>query len=444
MKSRFINHSKPFGVLPGIFAILLLVSPGNAVADYQEDKQRFEEKKQRELERMEAREEKAKSRASQKRKAGESAVAESLNILNGAKNLFELVSELKRRHDAALTGKLPADVISLAQKIHGEIARLDKDLSHLKNGIATGARSADAVLSDAEADKAMARKLEADTERLAEQAYRASLDEFNKEVARCRTRLATIAAKTPCLNWDKATGLSCALPDEMSDAEQSILSAWQELEQLSRATRFDGKSHRAFNRSRRSSVSGNDSWGDSADSWGSADSRSGFSSSSNGDGYLESLSKLEVFLANMEILEKVADDNADAWKRKKRDFEEKRRRIAEEKAERAAEREREMQRIPPLIRRKSLCNRPFTVFQVFDDGKALCIDQLTGSVFSLLFSHENNRSVVDGDKFRQDLYWCGTYSYTTVKGAPKKVSLFAIDLEVAIQEAEEQEYDLYE
>ncbi len=109
-------------------------------------------------------------------------------------------------------------------------------------------------------------------------------------------------------------------------------------------------------------------------------------------------------------------------------------------------------RFARLIVSKSRTRQTFKVLQILEEGRALCVSIrynsygnpiLTDEVFCLLFSASNNKTVVDGEIFTNDLYWSGTYSYTTVQGAPKKVALFAIDLPDAIREARRQGFDEY-
>ncbi len=109
-------------------------------------------------------------------------------------------------------------------------------------------------------------------------------------------------------------------------------------------------------------------------------------------------------------------------------------------------------RFARLIVSKSRTRQTFKVLQVYEEGRALCVSIrynrygnpiLTDEIFCLLYTASINRTVVDGEIFTNDLYWCGTYSYTTVQNAPKKVSLFAIELSDAINEARRQGYDEY-
>lgn len=86
----------------------------------------------------------------------------------------------------------------------------------------------------------------------------------------------------------------------------------------------------------------------------------------------------------------------------------------------------------------SLRGARFRVFQIYEPGHALCRFAGTDIIFCLLFSASNNRNVAEGDAFTNDLYRCGTYSYTTVAGAPSTVRMYAIDLEVALKEINSQ------
>lgn len=107
-------------------------------------------------------------------------------------------------------------------------------------------------------------------------------------------------------------------------------------------------------------------------------------------------------------------------------------------------------RFARLIASKSRTRQTFKVLQVLEEGRALCVSIrfdmygnriLTDEIFCLLYTASINRTVVDGEIYTNDLYWSGTYSYTTVQGAPKKVALFAIELADAIREARRQGYD---
>ena len=55
----------------------------------------------------------------------------------------------------------------------------------------------------------------------------------------------------------------------------------------------------------------------------------------------------------------------------------------------------------------------------------------TDIVFLLIYPKDGNETVVDGDVFTNDLYWGGTYSYTTVQDANKKVNVYCINFDTA-------------
>lgn len=124
-------------------------------------------------------------------------------------------------------------------------------------------------------------------------------------------------------------------------------------------------------------------------------------------------------------------DNVSGYKAKRQ---ERRERIA--RAERwAAEKSRMQSRGLVYIGGKwmtpgSARNVEFEVFQIFEDGHALC-QSSNGITFALLFSASDNRRIAEGDRCMNDLYRCGTYSYTTVQEARRRVPQYAIDLEVA-------------
>ncbi len=87
----------------------------------------------------------------------------------------------------------------------------------------------------------------------------------------------------------------------------------------------------------------------------------------------------------------------------------------------------------------SLRNVKYQVFQIYRPGHALCQFTNSGIIFCLLFKANLNRNVAEGDYYRNDLYRCGTYSYTTVQGAPSTVRMYAIDLDDALEEIERQQ-----
>ena len=95
-----------------------------------------------------------------------------------------------------------------------------------------------------------------------------------------------------------------------------------------------------------------------------------------------------------------------------------------------------------FIEDRSLNNCVYSILQIIGDGKALCTNRRNGNTFCLLYSTDsaNNRAISEGDVLRNNLWWCGTYKYTTVRNAMSTVPMFAIDVEVAIREAIRQGY----
>ena len=90
--------------------------------------------------------------------------------------------------------------------------------------------------------------------------------------------------------------------------------------------------------------------------------------------------------------------------------------------------------------KKDLRDECFKVIQVLEEGKALCVFRAfnrgygwvdTDIVFLLIYPKDGNETVVDGDVFTNDLYWGGTYSYTTVRDANKKVNVYCINFDTA-------------
>lgn len=86
----------------------------------------------------------------------------------------------------------------------------------------------------------------------------------------------------------------------------------------------------------------------------------------------------------------------------------------------------------------SLRRMRYRIFQIYEPGHALCEFIGTDIIFCLLYSAKDNPNLAEGDRLVNDLYRCGTYSYTTVQNAPRTVRMYAIDLEVALREIERQ------
>ena len=109
-------------------------------------------------------------------------------------------------------------------------------------------------------------------------------------------------------------------------------------------------------------------------------------------------------------------------------------------AERAQAEKRD--RFFQFIDNRSINNCVYSILQIIGDGKALCVNRRSGTTFCLLYSTDNahNRAISEGDVLRNNLWWCGTYTYTTVQNARSTVSMFAIDADVAIREAIRQGY----
>lgn len=74
----------------------------------------------------------------------------------------------------------------------------------------------------------------------------------------------------------------------------------------------------------------------------------------------------------------------------------------------------------------------FRVVQILGPGRALCTD---GNIyFCLIYAAHINQDIAEGYIYTNDLYRCGTYTYTSVENASRTVAKFAIDLDVAIKE----------
>lgn len=74
----------------------------------------------------------------------------------------------------------------------------------------------------------------------------------------------------------------------------------------------------------------------------------------------------------------------------------------------------------------------FRVVQILGPGRALCTD---GDIyFCLIYAAHINQDIAEGYIYTNDLYRCGTYTYTSVENASRTVAKFAIDIDVAIKE----------
>lgn len=91
---------------------------------------------------------------------------------------------------------------------------------------------------------------------------------------------------------------------------------------------------------------------------------------------------------------------------------------------------------------------PFKILQALPDG-ALCIrgEHVAGYMFyteELFFLiGATRRTVADDEEYIQDLYWAGTYTYTTVEGNEKTVNSYSFDLASAMI-AIRVKFDLYD
>lgn len=98
---------------------------------------------------------------------------------------------------------------------------------------------------------------------------------------------------------------------------------------------------------------------------------------------------------------------------------------------------RRLDRFRSFVADRSIVACRFRILQIIGNGRALCVNDRTGNTFCLLYATDSahNRAIAEGDRFTNDLFWCGTYSYTTVQNAPARVALYAIDVERALVEA---------
>lgn len=100
-------------------------------------------------------------------------------------------------------------------------------------------------------------------------------------------------------------------------------------------------------------------------------------------------------------------------------------------------RKQRLDRFRAFVAARSKTGCQFKILQVIGNGRALCTDLKTGDTFCLLFPTDsaNNRAIAEGDRYTNDLFWCGTFSYTSVLDAPKRVPLYEINIERALVEA---------
>jgi S1-C subfamily serine protease len=80
-----------------------------------------------------------------------------------------------------------------------------------------------------------------------------------------------------------------------------------------------------------------------------------------------------------------------------------------------------------LVKDKTITDVHFRVFQALPDG-SLC-KSTAGDIFFLYDA--SNRIVADGDRFKGNLYWAGTYVYQSTGGIARTVNSYAVTLEDA-------------
>ena len=153
-----------------------------------------------------------------------------------------------------------------------------------------------------------------------------------------------------------------------------------------------------------------------------------------------------VILARKEKERKEAEERAKVEAARK----EKERKEAEERREQARKKREQEEKVAKALglvdvggkwmTPGSLRMVRFVVFQIYKPGHALC-KVAGGRVFCLIYSAKDNKALAEGDVFVNDLYRCGTFSYTTVQNAPSTVAQYAIDLPVALEELKKQDDD---
>jgi hypothetical protein len=94
-----------------------------------------------------------------------------------------------------------------------------------------------------------------------------------------------------------------------------------------------------------------------------------------------------------------------------------------------------------IIRLKSIANADYQVLQALEDG-SLCVlpeagqsmtQDYYGTTFFLVGATQD--VFADDEKFKGDLYWAGTFTYTTVKGVTRTVNAYAVDHATAFKSA---------
>lgn len=118
------------------------------------------------------------------------------------------------------------------------------------------------------------------------------------------------------------------------------------------------------------------------------------------------------------------------------------------KAEAAAlrQRDREMEAAAEQVKAKSVAQMTYSVFQKISAG--LLVVPITGKAANFGLNYElvllrgiEQRTTVAGDVYRDDVYWCGTYSYSIGAGQEKTIHAYSVDWEDAVTQARKSIFD---
>ncbi|HOC69530.1 MAG TPA: trypsin-like peptidase domain-containing protein [Candidatus Hydrogenedentes bacterium] len=111
-----------------------------------------------------------------------------------------------------------------------------------------------------------------------------------------------------------------------------------------------------------------------------------------------------------------------------------------DRLESTAEEERVyVEKAKEIVLSKTKRNIVYKVFQSLESG-SLCTEGTWNALFEeFLFNGEDfywldttKAYTADEEKFRNDLYWCGTYSYTTMVDEPRTLNAYTTDFETAV------------
>lgn len=104
--------------------------------------------------------------------------------------------------------------------------------------------------------------------------------------------------------------------------------------------------------------------------------------------------------------------------------------------------------IHALVMDKHKENINFKVLQAMTEGLLCIMGEWNNVLHRYVYTGEgfylpdaSNKTIADDDRYQGDLYWCGTYIYTTVKGDQRTVNRYSTDLSYALLLAREHMQD---